>query len=84
LEVTGKVNPTTVRVIARSPPIPEYVWTFRVGLSQELRRRVTDAFLAVDDPNVLTAFEAQGFVPAHDEDYQPVRNWLRSLRQESP
>jgi phosphonate transport system substrate-binding protein len=81
LVATGKIDRATVRVIAGSPPIPEYAWTFRVGLSEELRRRVTEAFLGVDDPDVLNVFQARGFVPAHDEDYQIVRDWLRWLRK---
>jgi phosphonate transport system substrate-binding protein len=81
LVAAGKIDPTSVRVIAESPPIPEYVWTFRVGLSDELRRRVTDAFLGIHDPDVLNVFQARGFVPAHDEDYQIVRDWLWLLRK---
>ena len=81
LVATGKIDTNTVRVIAESPPIPEYAWTFRVGLSHDLRRRVTEAFLGIDDPDVLNVFQARGFVPAHDEDYQIVRDWLRLLRQ---
>jgi ABC-type phosphate/phosphonate transport system substrate-binding protein len=42
---------------------------------------VTEAFLGVDDPDVLNVFQARGFVPAHDEDYQIVRDWLRLLRK---
>ncbi|MEA2782437.1 MAG: phosphonate transport system substrate-binding protein [Rhodospirillaceae bacterium] len=81
LVAAGKIDPTSVRVIAESPQIPEYVWTFRVGLSDELRRRVTDAFLGIHDPDVLNVFQARGFVPAHDEDYQIVRDWLWLLRK---
>jgi phosphonate transport system substrate-binding protein len=82
LVATGKISGSGVRVIAESPPIPEYVWTFRVELDQELRRRISDAFLGIDDPVVLDIFQARSFVPARDEDYQIVRDWLRVLRKE--
>ncbi len=82
LVATGKISGSGVRVIAESPPIPEYAWTFRVGLDEELRRRIRDAFLGIDDPAVLNIFEARRFVPARDEDYQMVRDWLQVLRKE--
>ena len=82
LVATGKISSSGVRVIAESPPIPEYAWTFRVGLDEELRRRIRDAFLGIDDPAVLNIFEARRFVPARDEDYQMVRDWLQVLRKE--
>jgi phosphonate transport system substrate-binding protein len=82
LVATGKINSTGVRVVAESPPIPEYTWTFRVGLDEELRRRISEAFLGIDDPVVLDIFQARSFVPARDEDYQIVRDWLRVLRKE--
>jgi phosphonate transport system substrate-binding protein len=82
LVATGRISDDGVRVIAESPPIPEYVWTFRVGLDEELRHRIGDAFLGIDDPVVLGIFQARSFVPARDEDYQIVRDWLRVVRKE--
>jgi len=82
LVASGKISDNGVRVIAESPPIPEYAWTFRGGLDEELRRRISDAFLGIDDPVVLDIFQARRFVPARDEDYQIVRDWLRVLRKE--
>lgn len=82
LVATGKINGDAVRVVAESPSIPEYTWTFRVGLDEELRRRISEAFLGIDDPVVLDIFQARSFVPARDDDYQIVRDWLRVLRKE--
>jgi phosphonate transport system substrate-binding protein len=82
LVATGKISSSAIRVVAESPPIPEYTWTFRVGLGEELRRRIRDAFLDIDDPAVLNIFKARSFVPARDEDYQIVRDWLQVLRKE--
>jgi phosphonate transport system substrate-binding protein len=82
LVATGKINGSKIRVVAESPPIPEYAWTFRAGLDEDLRRRIRDAFLSIDDPVVLGIFKARSFVPARDEDYAIVRNWLRVVRKE--
>jgi phosphonate transport system substrate-binding protein len=84
LVASGKIDAGAVRVIAESPPIPEYVWTFRVGLGDAFRRRVMEAFLHVEEADVLDVFKAQRFVPAQDADYDIVRDVLSALRKESP
>ena len=35
----GKIDAKAVRVLAESPAIPEYMWTFREGLNQRSRRK---------------------------------------------
>jgi phosphonate transport system substrate-binding protein len=84
LIASGKIDASAIRVIAESPPVPEYAWTFRVGLSDALRRRVSEAFLDVDDADVLNLFKAQRFVPAQDADYEVIRDILKALRKASP
>jgi phosphonate transport system substrate-binding protein len=82
LVATGKIRAGSVRILGESSPIPEYTWTFRPGLHVELRRKIAEAFLAATDPAVLDLFKARSFVPARDEDYGVVRDWLRLLREE--
>lgn len=72
----GRINADLVRVLAESPPIPEYMWTFRDGLSAELKQRIKAAFLNLTDPEALQVFRAQAFVPAQDSDVDVVRHWL--------
>ncbi|MFO1128111.1 MAG: PhnD/SsuA/transferrin family substrate-binding protein [Rhodospirillales bacterium] len=35
-----KLDPATVRVLADSPPIPEYMWTFREGLDPAFKEEI--------------------------------------------
>ena len=70
-----------VRVLAESPPIPEYMWTFRGGLPVEFREEVRRAFVAVDDAAALGVFRAEAFIPAVDSDVEPVRRWLEALQR---
>jgi phosphonate transport system substrate-binding protein len=77
----GKVDPKSVRILAESPPIPEYMWTFREGLDPAFREKVRQAFLGVRDPAALAVFRAQAFVPAKDSDVDPVRRWIAALEK---
>ena len=43
----GKINPKAVRVLEQSPPIPEYMWTFRQGLDPAFKEEVREAFIHV-------------------------------------
>lgn len=81
LVARGKINVDSVRVLAESPPIPEYTFTFRPGLAAELRGRIKDAFLDIDDPAIMEIFQARRFVPARDDDFRAVREMLRVLRK---
>ena len=77
----GKVNAKAVRVLAASPPIPEYMWTFREGLDPAFREEVRKAFLSVNDPEALKVFRAEAFVPAADADVDVVRYWIAALEK---
>ena len=74
-----KLDPAKVRVLAPSPPIPEYMWTFREGLSPAFREQIRDAFLHVTDPGALAVFRADAFVPAESADVDVVRRWIAAL-----
>ena len=79
-----KIDPDAVRVLAESPPIPEYLWTFREGLDPAFKEEIRRAFLGVGDPEVLKAFRAEAFIPAVDPDVDRVRGWIEAIRKESP
>jgi phosphonate transport system substrate-binding protein len=74
-----KIDAAAVRVLAASPPIPEYMWTFREGLDPAFREKIRNAFLSVDDPEALKVFRADAFVPAQDSDVDVVRRWLAAV-----
>jgi phosphonate transport system substrate-binding protein len=80
----GKIDAGTTRVLAVSPAIPEYMWTFREGLDPEFREAVRKAFIEVTDPAVLGVFNAEAFIASTDSDVDRVRGWIEAIRKESP
>lgn len=77
----GKLDPKTVRVLAESPAIPEYMWTFREGLAPAFQEEIKNAFLSVQDPAALGVFRAEAFVPARSSDVDIVRQWVGALEK---
>jgi phosphonate transport system substrate-binding protein len=80
----GKIDSNAVRVLAASPAIPEYMWTFREGLDPTFKEEVRQAFITVADPEALAVFRADSFIPSVDADVDRVRNWIEAIRKESP
>ncbi len=70
----GTIDPAKVKVIAVSAPFPQYPWTMRSNLSPELKQKIRTAFLTLKDKQVLKPFNAEGFGPVTDKDYDVVRN----------
>lgn len=69
----GIIDPTQVTVLAESEPIPQYPWTMRASLDPDLKAEIQAAFLELDDQTVLAPFEAEGFAPMTDADYNGIR-----------
>lgn len=70
-----------LRMVWESPPYPNYAWTARRGLPVELRQRLIDAFLDLDNSTAgsqlaLTSELARGFLPAFAGDFQLVTGVL--------
>lgn len=80
----GKIAANSVRVLAESPAIPEYMWTFRPGLDSAFKEKIRKAFLDVTDPEALKVFRAQSFIPAADSDVDQVRHWIDVIVNENP
>lgn len=77
----GRVDRDAVRILAESRPIPEYMWTFRNGLPEELRESIRQAFVSLRHPAALRAYRAEAFIPAVDADVDRVCNWMEHLLQ---
>ncbi len=77
----GRVDPGAARILAESRPIPEYLWTFRNGLSMDLRESIRQAFVGLRDPAALRAYRAEAFIPAVDADVDRVRHWMEHILQ---
>lgn len=72
----GKVDPTKVQVIWRTPPYPDYNWTIR-GDADEMFgdgfiKKVQQAITDIDDPAILDAFPRASFIPADNSMYQTI------------
>jgi len=80
----GKIAPDATRILAESPSIPEYMWTFRQGLDPAFREEIRKAFLEVQDPDALKVFNAEAFVPAVDSDVDLVRQWIDAVGKANP
>src|SRR5208282_1364827 len=79
----GKIDPKSVRVLAASPAIPEYMWTFREGLDPAFKEEIRKAFISVTDPAALKVFSAESFIPCVDSDVDRVRLWIDAIAKES-
>src|SRR5262249_13707948 len=75
----GVIDRNKVKVLQQSRPFPQYPWTMRSDLKPELKERIRNAFLSLEDPEVLRPFKADGFGPITDRDYDVVRDLGRLL-----
>ena len=80
----GKIDPASVRILAESPPIPEYMWTFREGLDPAFKEQIRQAFISVTDSDALSVFRAEAFIPAVDSDVEVVRTWINAIGAANP
>ena len=69
----GTIDPSRVVVIEESQPFPQYPWTLRSDLAPELKEQIRSAFYELKDESVLEPFNAEGFKPIQDQDYDKVR-----------
>jgi len=80
----GKIDSKAVRVLAESPAIPEYMWTFRPGLDPAFKEEIRKAFISVTDPEALKVFRAESFIPCVDSDVDRVRSWIAAITKDRP
>lgn len=78
----GKLDPSKVRVIAESAPIPNYPWTLQGWLAPELKEKIRNAFLNLKDEAVLGPFKGEGFAAMTDADYEILRRVARTLEMD--
>ncbi len=80
----GKLDPKSVRVLAESPPIPEYMWTFREGLDPAFKEEIRKAFFEANDPEMLRVFQAVSFVSCDKADLDLVSGWIDATEDAMP
>ncbi|MDR3518136.1 MAG: phosphate/phosphite/phosphonate ABC transporter substrate-binding protein [Azospirillaceae bacterium] len=80
----GKIPAASTRILAESPAIPEYMWTFREGLDPAFKEELRKAFITVTDPEALNVFRAEAFIPCVDSDVDRVRSWIAAIQAANP
>ena len=80
-EVFHEYAPRGLRILVRSPPIPEHLFLAGKKLPAPLVESLRRALLQLKDPAVLTPIQttATGLVPATDRDYDGLRHIARNL-----
>ncbi|CCG95301.1 MULTISPECIES: putative selenate ABC transporter substrate-binding protein [Marinobacter] len=73
----GNIDTDSVQVIWKTPSYPDYQWTIRGDVDERFgdgfKQKVTEALLKLDDPALLESFPRSGFIPASNDDYEPIR-----------
>ncbi|HEV7814673.1 MAG TPA: putative selenate ABC transporter substrate-binding protein [Janthinobacterium sp.] len=72
-----KVNPAVVRVFYTTPGYYDYNWSVRTDMSPDLKKKITDAFLALDPKNpqdkvILDLQRTSKFIPTKAENYSAI------------
>jgi len=79
----GEVDTSRVEVVWKTPPYPDYHWVIRGDVEQRFGEgfieQVQQAFLDLDDPELLSRFPREGFIPATNADYRPILETARRL-----
>lgn len=79
----GEVDTDKVSVIWETPEYPDYQWTIRGDVDERFgegfKERVTEALVAMDDPDLLKRFPREAFIPASNDDYTAIEDTAEEL-----
>lgn len=75
----GAIEKGSVRIVAESEPIEGYPWVVRDTLSDEDRQALLDAYLNMEDPELLDLMRAESYARVSAEDYDYVEKQARDL-----
>lgn len=79
----GNIDTNAVQVIWETPTYPDYQWTIRADVNERFgdgfKARVKEALLALDDKELLESFPRSGFIPASNDDYEPIRKTAEEI-----
>ncbi|MGD9015864.1 MAG: phosphate/phosphite/phosphonate ABC transporter substrate-binding protein [Desulfobacterales bacterium] len=83
--VADKINPEDIRVVARTPWYPGWVFSARKGMASGIVNEVRDALIALDpstpsERSILEAAQVQRIIPATDGDFESVRDLWKTIR----
>lgn len=79
----GNIDTDAVQVIWKTPAYPDYQWTIRGDVNERFgdgfKQRVTEALLNLDDQALLESFPRSGFIPASNDDYEPISKTAKEI-----
>lgn len=70
---SGKIDSEQLKIIWESEPLFQYPWAVLESTDDETVAKLREAFLAIEDPEILDAFGATGFTEATNEDYESIK-----------
>lgn len=75
----GIIDEDSYRVVAMSEPIEGYPWVVRSDLPDELEEEVAQAYLDIEDPELLNLLRAEGYERVEASDYDEAEERAREL-----
>ena len=82
-QAAGIIDAEKVSIIWTTPPYPDYNWTIRGDADEKFGEGFTDkvrnALLEMDDPELLRQFPRAAFIPATNDEYQPILDVGRAI-----
>ena len=79
LQEEGVIEKNSVRVIDESDPIEGYPWVVRDDLADKDERALTEAYLNIEDPELLDLLRAEDYEKVQAADYDYVEEQARKL-----
>jgi phosphonate transport system substrate-binding protein len=77
------IDTDAVKVIWKTPGFPNYQWSIRGDVDENYGEgftdRVREALLSLDDPELLESFPRSAFIPASNDDYEPIRKVAKEI-----
>lgn len=73
MKKNGVVDPEKFKIIWKSDKLFQYPWAVKKDTSEELKDALRQAFLEIEDQEILDIFGANGFTEATDADYEAIR-----------
>lgn len=73
-----KLSRERVKILWKTPPYPDYVWTARRGLPEKVKAKIIEAFVKLSPENrqhrkLLELTGANYYFPANADDFEPIK-----------
>ncbi len=80
LVAKNSIDPSKIVQLALSDAIPNYPIVMQGNLAPALKQSIREAFLNVQDKEVLKSFRVEGFVATDDKAYDVLRETAKILQ----